>query len=120
MANEITQTVQLTATKNSATVSLSTTKRITMSGDDMVQSTQVIGTTAETLSLGDISGAPSQLLIKNLDATNFVEIGGDSGLTVFKIKILSGETVLIRPTSATIYAKADTADVRVQLIATEA
>jgi hypothetical protein len=120
MANEITQTIQLTATKNAATVSLSTTKRITMSGDDMVQSTQVIGTSAELLVLGDITGAPSQLAIKNLDATNFVEIGGDSGLTVFKIKILPGETVLIRPTSATLYALADTAAVRVQIVAIEA
>lgn len=120
MANEITQTIQITALKNSALVTLSTTKKITMSGDDMVQGTQTIGTAAEVLVLGDITGAPSQLAIKNLDATNFVEIGGDSGLTVFKIRVLPGETILIRPTSGTIYAQADTADVRVQILATEA
>lgn len=120
MANEITQTIQIQAVKNGAQVSLSSTKRITMAGDEMVQSTQVIGTTAEVLSLGDITGAPGQLAVKNLDADNFVEIGGDSGLTVFKLRLMPGESMLIRPTSGTIYAQADTADVRVQILATAA
>ena len=118
MANEISQNIQLSATKNSASVSLSHNKRITMTGADMVQATQSIGTTAELIALGDIAGAPSQIVIKNLDATNFVEIGGDSGLTVFKLKIAAGEAVLFRATSGTIYAKADTAAVRVQVVAT--
>lgn len=118
MANEITQSIRITASKNDAQVVLASTKRITMTGDDMVQGTQVIGTVAETLSLGDISGAPSQLVVKNLDSTNFVELGGDSGLTVFKLRIEPGETVVIRPGGATVYAQADTAAVRVQILAT--
>lgn len=120
MANEITQTIRLTIAKNGASASINTTKRIDMSGGGIVNNTQSIGTTAETLSLGDISGAPSQIAIKNLDESNFVEIGGDSGLTVFKLRINAGETCIIRPTSGTLYAKADTADVRVQIVASEA
>jgi len=92
---------------------------MTMTGDDMVQQTQVIGTSSETVGLGEITGAPSMLMIQNLDSTNFVEIGGDSGLTVFKLKILAGHAVLISPSSATIYAKADTAAVRIQIAAVE-
>lgn len=120
MANEITQTISLSVSKNGASSSISKTKRIDQTGDEHIKSTQVIGTTAETLGLGDITGTPSQISITNLDATNFVEIGGDSGLTVFKIRVSKGETVIFRPTSSTIYAKADTADVRVEILAIEA
>lgn len=120
MANEITQTIQLTIAKNGASANINTTKRIDMSGGGIVNNTQSIGTTAEALSLGDISGAPSQIALKNLDASNFVEIGGDSGLTVFKLRVNAGETLIFRATSGTIYAKADTAAVRVQIVASEA
>ena len=91
-----------------------------MTGSEMTQHTQSIGTTAETLSLGDITGVPGAIVIKNLDATNYIELGGDSGLTVFKIKLLAGQFVAFQPTAATIYAKANTAAVRVQIVATEA
>ena len=54
------------------------------------------------------------------DATNFVELGGDSGLTVFKLKILAGKAIVISPSSATLYAKADTAAARILIVAVEA
>lgn len=120
MANEISQTVRLTVTKNGSTFTFNQQKSITMTGDDVLAGTQIIGTTAETVNLGEISGAPGQIAIRNTDSTNFVEIGGDSGLTVFKIKIRPGHSALIEPTSATIYAKADTAAVRIQILAIEA
>lgn len=120
MANEIYTSVQLTARKNGATITSTASGNQTMTGDDMIQGTQVIGTTAELVSFSDITGAPSQVMIQNLDATNFVEIGGDSGLTVFKLKILAGKAILISPSSATMYAKADTAAVRILVVATEA
>ena len=91
-----------------------------MAGDDILCNTQVIGTSAELVSFGEITGAPSQLFIKNLDAANFVELGGDSGLTVFKLKLSAGRTCLLEPSSATLYAKADTAAVRLLIFATEA
>ena len=119
MANEITQNITLQVTKNGETTSLAHSKRVTQTGDDYTKKTQNIGTSAELVDLGDITGAPGQLVIKNLDATNFVEIGGDSGLTVFKLKILAGEALLISPSSATIYAKADTAACRVSIFAIE-
>jgi hypothetical protein len=120
MANEISQRIALSVTKNGATASFSANTRITMAGDDYMTGTQNIGTTAEVIALGDITGAPSQIAIKNLDATNFVEIGGDSGLTVFKLKIRPGHSQLFEPSAATIYAKADTAACRIQILAIEA
>ena len=56
---------------------------------------------------------------KNNDATNFIEVGGDSGLTVFKLKVLPGESILITPSSATMYYKADTATCNVFVVAVD-
>lgn len=120
MANELSYQISLSARKSGATVSHSEQSRSNMTGDDMIQTTQVIGTTSEVISFGEISGAPQMALIKNMDATNFVEIGGDSGLTVFKLKILAGKSILVSFASGTVYAKADTAAVRILIVAVEA
>lgn len=119
MANEIYESLSFTARKNGAEIGISTSNRVTMTGDELVNVTQVVGTTAELVSFGDITGAPGEVVIKNLDATNYIEIGGDSGLTVFKTKLLPGRFTVFQPSSATLYAKANTADVRIQLITTE-
>lgn len=121
MANEINLSGQVSATKNGFSVSASASKPVTMTGDDMIQTTQLIGNAAaELLVFGEITGAPSVLMIKNLDATNYIEVGGDSGLTVFKIKIPAGHFAIFQPTSANVYAQANTAAVRAAIVATEA
>lgn len=107
------------ASKNGANIAISSSFNLTMTGDDMVQSTQIIGTSAELVTFGDITGAPGLVIIKNVDPTNFLELGGDSGLTVFKTKLLPGQFTIFQPSSATLYAKADTASVRLIVIATE-
>lgn len=119
MANEIFATLQFTARKNGAEIAITSQHSVSMTGNDLLSATQVIGTTAEAVSFGDITGAPGEVVIKNLDATNFIELGGDSGLTVFKTKLLPGRFTVFQPTSATLYAKADTADVRIQVVANE-
>jgi len=119
MANEITYTVNLTARKAGAVVNPGAiTETLTMAGDDMIQSTQVIGTSAEALSLGEVSGVPSVVMLKNLDATNFVLVGFTNPPT--EIKILAGGALLMTPATGTIYAKADTAACRVLVCAVEA
>ena len=120
MANEINVSASLTASKNGITLSQSASKAIDMAGSNLLFATQLIGTSSETVSLGEISGAPSAILIKNLDSTNYVEIGGDSGLTVFKIKIPAGQFAIFQPSSGTLYAKANTASVTLSISATEA
>jgi hypothetical protein len=120
MANEISKTIRITATKNGASVSYSSTEREDMAGDNMISSVQSIGTTSELVGFGEITGAPGLVVIKNLDPTNFVEFGGDSGLTVFKLKVLAGKDQMVRLESATLYGKADTAEVKIQVTAVEA
>ena len=119
MANEGYFSISLKAAKNGAKVDYTLADRFDVAGTQMQQITQNIGTTAELISFGEISGAPQLALIVNLDATNYVEIGGDSGLTVFKIKIPAGKFAFITPSSATMYAKANTAACNILPIAIE-
>jgi len=118
MANEIYESVNFTARKNGAEISISSSTNVTMTGDDLVNVTQVIGTTEEIVGFGDITGAPGAVIIKNLDATNFVQLSA-TGQTGFVIKLLPGRFTVFQPASATLYAIADTAAVRIQIIATE-
>lgn len=120
MANEIYASLSIKARKGGAETSFSGSYNLTMTGNEMIGATQLVGTTSELLTLGDISGAPGAIVIKNMDSTNFVTIGGDSSLTVFSLKVMPGEFAFIRATSGTIYVKADTAAVRIQKLATEA
>lgn len=120
MANEVYTSLTLSASKNGVKGSLTVSGRSDMAGEDVIQTTQLIGTSAELVTFGEITGAPQAVLIENLDATNFVELGGDSGLTVFKLKLLPGEANLLSLASGTLYAQADTAAVRIQLLAVEA
>jgi hypothetical protein len=118
MADEITIQIRISGTKNGATVAYAPAPdKVDMAGNEMVNKTQNIGTSSETIDLGEISAAPGTLVIRNTDLTNFVEVGGDSGLTVWKLKILPGREVIISPTSATLYAKADTSPVSIQVVA---
>ena len=117
MAGEITQQISLQVTKNGATATMQPSARIDMAGTGINNNTQSISTSATLIDLSGITGAPGNLAIKNLDATNFVEIGGDSGLTVFKIKLRPGQSCMFQPSSGTIYAKADTAAVLIQKLA---
>ena len=123
MANEITLTAGLTASKTSGAIASGTlTKQQTMTGDDMVAGTQLIPTSDEALILGDITGAPGALMIKNLDTANFVELSLATGANFDASRFLilrAGAICLFQPQSATIYAQADTAAVRVQVWAVE-
>lgn len=120
MANEITASASLVAAKGGVQVSFTATKQNDMAGSDMLQNTQDIGTTAETVGFGAITGAPAMVLIQNLDPTNFIELGLSSGMTDKFAKLLPGQVILFPPSTATIYAKADTAECKVLVEAVEA
>lgn len=115
-------TLRLNAAKGGATVdSGSKLKQLTMAGNKMVQTVIAVGTASELLTIGDLAGVPAAVMITNLDSTNFVLISGETGFTaVMQLKILAGESVLITPLAATLYAKADTAACNIQVIAVEA
>src|SRR5689334_2174258 len=113
MANEINVTASLNISKGGVTLNHSTTARHDMAGSEMIHRTQVIGTGAEQVTFGDITGAPGILKVTNLDPTNFVELALDSGMTNKFAKIRAGGVVLLQPSSATLYAQANTASCRI-------
>ena len=117
MAIDVSYSLSLSFIQNGNTATHTKRGTKTLTGDNLAQVTQAIGTTAEVLSFGDISGTPQLVLIENLDTTNYVEIGGDSGLTVFKLKIPAGQSIVVSLTSGTAYAKANTAEVKVLMVA---
>lgn len=119
MANEITLSAALACTKSGATASGSHTATLTMAGDEFMMSVQGINhADAEALNLGDVTTV-GYVLVKNLDATNYVELALDEPMANKFAKILAGGCALIPPSSATIYAQANTASVNVQIVAVE-
>jgi len=72
-----------------------------------------IGTSHEAVAPTDLTNK-GWALFKNLDDTNFVEVGVDVAATFYPlIKLLPGEQVQVRLSpSVSLYAKADTAAVR--------
>lgn len=119
MANEINATAGLNITKGGVTLNHTTTARHDMAGAEMIHRTQVVGTSAEQVTFGDITGAPGILKITNQDATNYVELALDSGMTNKFAKIRPGGVVLLQPASATLYAQANTAACRILVQAGE-
>ena len=87
----------------------------------MFQSVQTIGTTTEAITFpADFSGIPSWLMIYNMDATNFVQIGLDNAnpMTQAFAKLLAGQFMLLPANTATLYADADTASVNILVVGT--
>lgn len=96
MANEITIVTALSAAKGGALVNPGTiTKQATMTNSGMVQMRVVATGSAVAFSFPGLAGAPYAVQVKNNDPTNYVEIGGDSGLTVFKVRIPPGAAPII-------------------------
>lgn len=121
MANEITSSIGFSCSKNGAMVSFAKSKTTTMAGNVMFQSVQTIGTTTEQITFpADFSGAPSWVVIYNMDSTNFVQIGLDNAnpMTQVFAKLLPGQFIMFPASTATLYADADTAAVNIHVIAT--
>lgn len=76
---------------------------------------QVIGTSPEALDITVQVTVPGQMMIINLDSTNFITYGPQGDLA-FKLK--AGEHCYFRAVAGrTYYAQADTANVRVRFVA---
>jgi hypothetical protein len=71
---------------------------------------------AAAINIG-IGGVPKVLYIQNNDPDNFVDIDNVVTLDGWPQRILPGTGILLRPVSATIYGKADTAPVPVWIVA---
>lgn len=95
MANEATVSVSLRFQKNAIDVSATKTGlSISVSGDNYTKIVQNIGTSEEALIFGDVA-VPGLCVIKNLDATNYVEIRPATGVADL-MRINPGEVCLFR------------------------
>jgi hypothetical protein len=115
MANELTVTTVTAYAKGNAKVqSLTTTKSVTVTGNVLVESVQSIGTSEETLALGEVAtNLAGYVWLYNTDATNYVEIGKATG--DYTVKLKAGEPAMFRLDAwPAIYAKANTAAVLLQ------
>lgn len=104
MANEIEMTARLYAAKNGASINPQTfTTTVNMTGTDMGQNTQDIGSTDELLEIAADLSLPYKVLIKNLDLQNAVYVGVS---TPYQFQIPAGEFMLIPRVDANLYLKA--------------
>lgn len=80
MANELTLSGSFNFSKNGATVAPAAATRVqfTITGDAAITNIQSIGTSNETLQLGDVS-APRFVFLRNLSTTATISIGHTSG-----------------------------------------
>ena len=119
MADEIKVTTRLSITKGYLSSSESVVNLlVSQTGDGISSGTQTIGTTAEAIGLGDLT-TPGYAFFRNLDLTNFMQIGQDisgGGFEEF-CRLGPGEVALFRidlATGGVLQAKADTADCELQ------
>jgi len=121
MANEIRTTVQINVSKNGQTLAFPSSVTNDMSGDVIYMNTQTVGTSTEQIAFpADLSGTPSFLVLKNLDTTNYIEIGLNTPLTQIFAKIKPGQSLLLPCGTATYYALANTAACKIVVIVTSA
>ena len=120
MANEITYSVSLQASKSGAVISSGTqSDTVDMTGGDVLAATQNIGTSNEQIDVASITG-DCRIIIKNIDATNYVEVFKDNGNAHLLSKLAAGEACLLTQVpSGSLYARANTAACDVMIWACE-
>lgn len=115
MANEITVRAVLSATKSFLKVAKDEVVRIDMSGAAFADAVQNIGTTYEQIVIPAEVATAGYAFFRNLDATNYVEIGVVVAATFYPLlKLKAGEVAVCRLATTTFYAKANTAAVNLQ------
>ena len=123
MANELTLSgLTIAFTKSgSPSVSLSPASvSITVSGSEIMDNVQSVGTTEEALLLGDVA-AGGICFVQNLDSANFASIRSGTAATNL-IRVNAGEWALFRMSgdATAPFAIADTAAVRLRLLRLDA
>lgn len=114
MASELQIQLSIAFNKSNAALSRSFTAAFfDVSGTAGVANVIAVGTSDETLALGDVA-TPGWLYMKNLDATNFITAGADG--TLYNIKMKAGEPFLGRWNGAAIHVKANTAQCNMEYL----
>lgn len=112
MADEITLNLKVKYDKNGVVDSRTFSDNVDVTGSATCGGVQTIGTTEAALAIGDI-GTKGYARFLNIDATNYVEIGSYVAATFYPlIKLKPGEAAIVRLSAVTVYARANTASVR--------
>lgn len=119
MANEIQFASSLTVTNGGATAAQTVNGQATQTTPGVLQNRQTITTGGTTISFTGLTAA-RWILIKNVDAANYVDIGPDSTGLVALARLKAGESMQfpIKP-SVTLKALANTASVIIEVTALE-
>lgn len=89
--------------------------KVDQAAQKSIAGVQNIGTTEEAITVGDLA-TPRWAYIRNLDATNYVEIGVKPGITFYPLLLLKAgdPPALIQiASSVTVYARANLAAVNI-------
>jgi hypothetical protein len=117
MANEITINLKMSVANGFLTQRMDPgTLFADMSGTAAAGGAQDIGTTGETITVGDVATA-GYAYFRNCGPTNFVELGtGTAGSFVAFAKLKAGEAAIIRLGTNAPTARANTAAVKLQYL----
>lgn len=115
MAKEITAGISVSITDVGNTVSGGATFQINFSGN-LVSTEITVPTSSTLLSFAPVT-APEILFIKNTDPTNYIELDHVTGFTNWVQKLEAGEAIILHPEDGTVYAKANTASVKIYVVA---
>lgn len=114
MASELSIQASLAFSKAGAAISkVFSTAYFDVSGTAGIQNVIAVGTSDESLALGDIATI-GWLYMRNLDATNFITFGADG--TLYNGKMKPGEPCLMRWNGAAIHVKANTAPCNMEYV----
>jgi len=118
MANEISTSTSLSVTNGSSKLSRQTSKQITQNAVGTYQNTQTVGTTYEAVAIGADLGTAGFAVFTNLDLTNYVEVGLEVSAAFYPfVKLKAGESAQVRLATSTLFAKANTSAVKLEVIA---
>ena len=118
MANEISCSCSLSASKNGASVSGSGTKNLDLSGSEMISNVQTFGTSEAAVVLGGCDQA-KKLLVKNLDAAATFTLSLDNPATQILSVIQPGDAILLSGVSTTLYGKSSSGTINVNVVCVE-
>lgn len=118
MANELALSATLRFSSGNYLVERQYSGLFTVTGTDMTTGTQLIGTSEEALAFSADIATPGYLFVKNMDATNYVEIRNATG-AASTIKLKAGEFALFRISGTAPYAIANTAACRIEFVVIE-
>lgn len=116
MANEITFSGSLRYLSGLKSATMSASGHATQVGTHFISNIQDIGTVEEAVVKGDV-GTIGWVMFRNLDDTNFIEVGATTG--VYSLKLTAGSMFVGPWDGSTIFAKSDTDPCALQTLIVE-